>query len=207
MNDLISLGSTAVAFFIVAVSPGPANISNATIAMSHGRKTSLVYGAGLSFGLVFWGIIAASGMSAVLQSSVYLLTVLKIFGGLYLLWLAFQTGRQAISSDGDSIVTPPKQNWFLKGLILNMSNPKSVLAWMAALSVGVNPGDGGTAIIAPTLVCICVGFANNALYSMLFSVGGMMRGYQKCRRWINGAVATLFTFAGFGLIRSAFARG
>ncbi|MBX2870340.1 MAG: LysE family translocator [Acidiferrobacterales bacterium] len=206
MNELISLGSTAIAFFIVAVSPGPANISNAAIAMHYGRRTSLVYGAGLSFGLVFWGIVAASGMGAVLQSSLYLLTALKVLGGVYLLWLALQSGRQAIRSDEADIVATEKQNWFVKGLILNMSNPKSVLAWLAALSVGVSPGDSGSAIIAPTLVCILVGFANNALYSMLFSVGGMMKTYRKCRRWISGVVATLFAFAGLGLIRSAFAR-
>jgi len=45
MIDLICLASTTVAFFIIAVSPGTANISNATIAMSHGRKESLIYGA------------------------------------------------------------------------------------------------------------------------------------------------------------------
>ena len=52
MIDLISLTSTALAFFVVAVSPGPANISNATIAMTYGRRTSLIYGAGLSCGLI-----------------------------------------------------------------------------------------------------------------------------------------------------------
>lgn len=206
MIDLISLASTALAFFVVAVSPGPANISNATIAMSHGRKTSLIYGAGLSCGLVFWGLIAASGMGALLQSSLYLLTVLKVFGGLYLLWLAFQSARQAVNPTVDNVIVATGQKWFLRGLLLNMSNPKSVLAWMAALSVGLDSDDGIEAVIAATCVCIAVGFANNILYSMLFSVGGMMRGYQKCKKWINGIAATLFTFAGLGLLRSAFAR-
>lgn len=36
MIDLVSLASIGMAFFVVAVSPGPANISNATVAMSHG---------------------------------------------------------------------------------------------------------------------------------------------------------------------------
>ena len=206
MIDPLSLAYTALAFFVVAVSPGPANISNATIAMSHGRKISLIYGAGLSCGLVFWGIIAASGMGALLQSSLYLLTMLKILGGIYLLWLAFQSGRQAMRSEMEISIAPTGQKWFLRGLVLNMSNPKSVLAWMAALSVGIDSGDGISSIVAATVVCIFVGFANNALYSVLFSVAGVMRGYQKCKKWISGIVATLFAVAGFGLIRSAFSR-
>lgn len=77
---------------------------------------------------------------------------------------------------------------------------------MAALSVGLDSNDGSSAVIAATLVCIGIGFANNALYSIVFSIGGMMRGYERVRRWIDGAVAALFATAGLGLVRSAFAR-
>ena len=104
MIDLFSLFSSGIAFFVIAVSPGPANISNATIAMSKGRRTSLIYGAGLSTGLVFWGIVAASGMGAILQNSVYLLMALKIFGGLYLLRLAYLSVKETMKSNSANIV-------------------------------------------------------------------------------------------------------
>ncbi|MDU8927451.1 LysE family transporter [Alisedimentitalea sp. MJ-SS2] len=206
MTDLIALASCGLAFFVVAVSPGPANISNATIAMSRGRKTSLVYGLGLSCGLVFWGLIAASGMGAVLQSSITLLIILKVLGGHYLLWLAWQSGRSALHPAQASATTVSEGHWFWRGLILNMSNPKSVIAWMAALSIGIGPNDGLATVAAATLICIAVGFFNNALYSVLFSMGGMMRAYQKARRWIDGVVAGLFAVAGLGLIKSALSR-
>ena len=206
MIDLTSLAVTALAFFIVAVSPGPANISNAAIAMSYGRRISLIYGVGLSCGLVFWGLIAASGMGAVLQSSLYVLMVLKVLGGLYLLWLAWQSGRSALRPDATGVSVPASGKWFWRGLVLNLSNPKSVIAWMAALSVGLGPDDGLLSVAAATLICIAAGFLNNFLYSMLFSVSGMMAGYRRFRRWIDGVVAGLFAVAGLGLIRSAFAR-
>ncbi len=206
MIDVISLSVSAVAFFAVAVTPGPANLSNATIAMSHGRKTSLIYSFGLSFGLVFWGLIAASGMGAVLQGSVYLLMALKIVGGLYLLWLALQTARSASQANPEVLTVPTEKRWFLRGLVLNVSNPKSVIAWMAALSVGIDSNDGLQVVVATTLVCAAVGFLNNALYSYIFSIGGMMRAYRRFRRRIDGVAAALFTLAGLGLIRSAFAR-
>jgi len=206
MIDFASLAVTALAFFVVAVSPGPANISNAAIAMTYGRKTSLTYGAGLSCGLAFWGVIAASGMGAVLQNSLYLLMVLKMFGGLYLLWLAWNSGRSAMRSENTDFAAPAKGRWFWRGLILNMSNPKSVIAWMAALSVGLGPDDGLLSVAVATFVCIGGGFLNNALYSLLFSVDGMMVAYRRLRRWIDGVVAGLFAVAGLGLIKSAFSR-
>jgi len=202
--DLMSLLSTGLAFFIVAVTPGPATISNATVAMSHGRKTSLIYGAGLSTGLVFWGLVAATGMGAVLQSSVYILITLKIIGGLYLLWLALQSFRTARLTEVEHTVTSGETRWFLRGLLLNLSNPKSVLAWMAALSLSLDTKANYMSIGAATLLCILVGYLTNGSYSILFSIGGMMRAYQRNRSNIHYCVAVLFALAGFGLIRSAY---
>ena len=203
MIDFMSLVSTGLAFFIVAVSPGPATISNAAIAMSHGRKTSLIYGAGLSCGLVFWGLVAATGMGVVLQGSLYLLMTLKILGGIYLLWLAIQSGRSALQTHSTGAVVKGEKRWFLRGLILNMSNPKSVIAWMAALSIGLTSTADTSSVAAATFVCIVVGFFTNGLYSVLFSFKGMMLGYQRFRRRIEAVVALLFSIAGLGMLRSA----
>lgn len=203
MIDVISMASTGLAFFIVTVSPGPATISNATVAMSHGRKAGLVYGAGLSAGLAFWGIIAATGMGAILQASMYLLVLLKFLGGLYLLWLAFISFKSSLQSDTKATVIRGKTKWFIRGLLLNLSNPKAVVAWMAALSVGIRSTTDGTAIVTATIVCIIVGFLTYGIYSFLFSIKGMMMGYQRYRQKFDGVVAMLFAVAGFGLIRSA----
>ena len=120
-----NLLSIALAFFVVTVSPGPANIAVATVAMSSGRRHGLLFGTGLSFGLAFWGVIAATGMGAVLQGSASLLMFLKIFGGLYLLWLAFQSGRSALNKTGDAYRAPYERRWFMQGLMLNLSKPQS----------------------------------------------------------------------------------
>jgi threonine efflux protein len=208
--DLFSLASIALAFFVVAVSPGPANISNATLAMSRGRRASLIYGAGLSTGLVFWGVIAASGLGVVLQQSLYLMMVLKVLGGLYLIWLAFLAGRAALGPRADLPTINPDSTsyWdlFIKGIVLNVSNPKTVIAWMAALSIGLDAHANTLALVFGVGVCIVVGFAVNAMYSIVFSFKGVMTGYRHAKRWIDGVVSGLFALAGAGLIRSAFSR-
>jgi threonine efflux protein len=208
--DLFSLLSIGIAFFVIAVSPGPANISNATIAMSKGRRTSLIYGAGLSTGLVFWGIIAASGMGAILQSSIYLLMALKVFGGLYLLRLAYLSAKETMKPNSANIEmiddNVSGENWFFRGVIMNISNPKTVIAWMAALSVGLGSSDGVLSLVSGLVVCMIVGFATNAMYSICFSYRGVMNWYQRASRWINGVTSFLFSIAGIGLLRSAFSR-
>lgn len=208
--DLFSLASIALAFFVVAVSPGPANISNATLAMSRGRRASLIYGAGLSTGIVFWGVIAATGLGVVLQTSLYLMMVLKVLGGLYLIWLAYLSGKEAVRPSADFLTINRDScsylNLFIKGILLNVSNPKTVIAWMAALSIGLNSNGSAVALIFGMGVCTIVGFSTNALYSIVFSFGGVMSWYQGVKRWVDGAVSGLFALAGAGLIRSAFNR-
>ncbi|MEL7153389.1 MAG: LysE family translocator, partial [Pseudomonadota bacterium] len=196
----------ALAFFIVTVSPGPANLAVATVAMRQGRRAGQVFGLGLSLGLAFWGIIAATGMGAVLQASADALFILKVLGGLYLLWLAFQSARSAIQPKASDTTRIKSGRRFWQGLLLNLSNPKAVVAWMAALSVGLN-ADGATAEIAIlTGICIAIGFANYAGYAAAFSLSGVMSGYRRVARWVEGTVAVLFAAAGLGLLRSAFTR-
>ncbi len=198
--------SVALAFFVVTVSPGPANIAVATVAMRSGRRSGLIFGIGLSFGLAFWGLIAATGMGAVLQSSEYALIALKLFGGSYLLWLAFQSGRSALSKSESARRTSIDGRWFKRGLVLNLSNPKAVVAWMAALSMGLGASDGLYEVAVATMICMLLGFLNYTGYALAFSLSGVMAGYRRLQRWIDGVAAGLFAAAGFGLIRAAFSR-
>lgn len=206
MIEFESVAAIALAFFIVTVSPGPANIAVATVAMSSGRLGGLLFGLGLSVGLAFWGVVAATGMGAVLQGTSLLLTALKVVGGLYLLWLAVQSAHSAFKPSGDAAQKPKQGRWFMRGLILNLSNPKAVVAWMAALSMGLGSGDNVTIVVTATLVCMALGFVNYAGYALMFSISGVMAGYRRLRKWIDGAAAGLFALAGFGLLRSAFSR-
>ena len=195
-----------LAFAIVTVSPGPANIATAGVAMRFGRRDSLLFGAGLGFGLAFWGIIAATGMGAILQGSAQMLFVLKLLGGAYLLWLAYQSGRSALRVRETETDALKQERWFWRGLILNLSNPKAVVAWMAALSMGMGAGSGSGHVMFATAICMALGFLNYALHALAFSLPGFMAGYRRFRRWIEGVVAGLFAAAGFGLIRSALSR-
>ena len=203
---LESLLSIALAFLIVTVSPGPATIAAATVAMSAGRSAGMRFGLGLALGLAFWGLIAATGMGAVLQGSEILLYVIKLLGGLYLLWLALQSGQRALKKEPDEIRLSSHSRWFLRGLALNLSNPKAVVAWMAALAVGLGTNTESHEVFIATLMCMALGFVNFAAYAYAFSLPGFMAAYQRFRQWIDGAVAGLFAIAGLGLIRSALHR-
>lgn len=206
MIEPASLLTIGLAFVVVVASPGPANLAAASVAVLHGRRIGLVFAFGLSVGLWFWGVLAAIGLGAVLQSSVAALFLLKLFGAAYLLWLAYQAGRTAVYPDGAKTTKIASGRWFLRGVVLNLSNPKAVFAWMAALSVGMDSQDGPAAVAIATVFCMLIGWVNATGWVLLFSQSGMMLAYRRVRRWIDGATAALFALAGFGMLRSALAK-
>ncbi len=206
MIDPAALGTVAAAFFVVAAAPGPATLGCASVAMAHGRRAGLGFGAGLGAGLAVWGVLAALGLGAILETSAQALFALKIAGGLYLLWLARSAGRAALS-EGALAAETGSGRWVRRGLFLNLSNPKAVFAWMATLALGLDPATGAGGVALATALCAAIGFAIYFVWAFGFSVAGVRAAYAKARRWVDGVVAALFAAAGLGLIRSAFARG
>ncbi len=206
MIDLVGLTTAVTAFHVVAASPGPATLAVATVSMSAGRQQGLVFGAGLSLGLAFWGVIAATGLGAILQTSAAVLFVLKFLGGAYLLWLAYRSVLSTKETIAPAAKPVRKGKWFTRGLLLNLSNPKAVLAWMATLALGVGNGSSLLQVTVATSLCIILGFVIYATYSMVFSTASTMNIYVRLRRWVDAAVAGLFSVAGVGLIKSAFTR-
>ncbi|MBB4302141.1 threonine/homoserine/homoserine lactone efflux protein [Rhodobium orientis] len=206
MFDIGNLATIAAAFFVAAPSPGPATIAVASQSMSAGRKAGLVFGSGLAVGLAVWGVVAAAGMGAILQASTGALTAMKLLGGAYLLWLAYGSARSAARPRAAPTDMAKKPRAFLRGLLLNLSNPKAVFAWMAVLSLGLGDGSGTGQVVLATGTCMVLGGLIYATYAVVFSTQGAMDGYARARRWIDGVVSGLFAVAGIGLIRSAFAR-
>ncbi|PHQ99879.1 MAG: lysine transporter LysE [Marinosulfonomonas sp.] len=206
MIDCTALAAVGTAFFVVAASPGPGNLASASVSMAHGRRIGLTFAAGLASGLIFWGFLAAMGMGAILQSSATALFVLKLLGGAYLLWLALQSGRRSVKRIVHSSPDAAAGRWYVRGLILNLSNPKAVLAWMAAFSVGLDTENGSGTLIAAMGLCITITILNATFWAMLFSVKGMMTAYRKAQRRVDAVVSGLLAVAGASMIRSAFAR-
>jgi threonine/homoserine/homoserine lactone efflux protein len=175
--------------------------------MRRGRAEGLRFAAGLAAGLAVWGVLAASGLGAVLAVSERALVALKLAGGCYLLWLAWKSGRAALrpavpAGQGDEAGRP-----FARGLLLNLSNPKGVFAWLATLSLGLPPDAGWGAVWTATALCACIGYLVYLPWVLAFSTARAMRAYARARSWIDGAVAGLFAGAGVLLLRDALRRG
>lgn len=195
------------AFLLSIMSPGPNVLAVIGTSMAIGRPAGLALAMGIATGSFCWAMMTALGLSALLASYASTLLVIKIVGGLYLLWLAVKAFRAAASPHSIEATTlsdapQGRSALFLRGLTIQMTNPKAALAWIAIVSLGMHADApiwvavtivGGTSLLSVLIHC---------LYALAFSTDVMVRLYGKARRWIQGALGAFFAFAGIKLLTS-----
>jgi threonine efflux protein len=196
------------AYVIAAGSPGPSNMQIMGVAMNNGRRAALVLAAGVVSGSIFWGMMAATGISAILTRYAEALVVLKIFGGLYLLYLAFKAGRAALAPDDQAVRTTSADAalsgsaLYRRGLLMHLTNPKSVLAWIALVTLGLGSESSWHTLAAILGGCAALSVTIFCGYAIIFSTAPMVRIYRRARRWIEGILAVFFGVAGLRLLLS-----
>lgn len=190
------------AYFVGTASPGPSNLAIMSIAANHGRKSALVFATGVISGSMFWATVATVGISAALIAYSNFIVAIKIFGGLYLLWLAYKSGRRALSTSiaASSNTGRPAtlRRLYLRGVLLHLTNPKAVLVWVSIVALSSN-GSGSThGAVVPG--CALIGSCVFGGYAFLFSMASARRLYTRARRALEGCLAVAFGMTGIKLL-------
>ncbi|MGK9236486.1 LysE family translocator [Inquilinus limosus] len=205
MGHLPELGLAFAAFAVGMFSPGPNILTIIGTSMATGRRAGVAMALGISAGSFLWAATTAIGLTALISAYASVLTFIKIVGGLYLLWLAFKAFRSAASAKpaGPSAAsTGSSRAFFLRGLTVQMTNPKAALSWIAVMSLGL-----GHAAPASTAFIIVVGttvlsVAGHVGYAVAFSTKHVVAAYARARRGIEAALGVFFTVAGLKLLTS-----
>ena len=130
--------SAALAHLLAVMSPGPDTAIIFHQSLTKGRRASIFTALGIGFGIFVHCFFAISGISLLIYSNDEAKLFIKIFGGLYLLYIGLSFFIFKSSSDSNE----PKsflQNPFLIGLITNLLNVKAFL-FTASLFSLINLG-------------------------------------------------------------------
>lgn len=196
-----------LAYIIAVVSPGPAIMAIIGTSMTHGRKAGMTLSLGIFGGSLTWAIAAGAGLATLLQTYAVALELLKIFGGLYLLYLAYKAFR-AVRANGELTTsaegpkTPSFKSLILRGYGIHVTNPKAIFAWLAIIALGMPQGAPASVAVLIIAVCCSTGFVIFMGYAILFSTSHALKVYRNARRWIEGAMAGFYCFAGIKLLTS-----
>ncbi|MCR4267708.1 LysE family translocator [Nitratireductor sp. ZSWI3] len=196
------------AYGLGILSPGPNVLAVMGTSMEHGRRPGVTLAAGMVSGTLVWGTATLMGLTALLAVYASALTLIKFAGAAYLLWLAYKSFRAALSSQSDiprGLEDYQKaKHLYLRGLIIQLSNPKAALTWIAIMSLAVREGSPlwvGPAVVAG---CLVISFGGHMIYALLFSAPPVGRVYLRARRWIQGGLGAFFCFASWKLASARF---
>lgn len=146
---------TLIAFFgvavILALTPGPDNIFVLLQSAQRGWRAGMAVVVGLCAGLVVHTAAVALGLAAVFAASAVAFTVLKFCGAAYLAYLAWQALRApaAVASQAEATTAAsPVSLWRMvgRGMVMNLTNPKVLVFFLAFLPQFANPALGGVAL-------------------------------------------------------------
>jgi threonine/homoserine/homoserine lactone efflux protein len=125
--------SFAFATSLLALSPGPDNIFVLTQSIVNGKKFGLATVFGLMSGCLVHTTLLAFGVSAIIKESENLFTGIKIFGAIYLLFLAYKVYKAdaSITFSEENTSKKTTRKLFKEGFIMNVLNPKVSIFFLA----------------------------------------------------------------------------
>ena len=203
LESLLILGSIAMALMLGAMSPGPTFIYVAKNSIAISRKHGLYTALGTGTGAAIFGLLAVMGLQAILLAvpSAYLL--LKICGGLYLLFLAYKIVKHAKEPIQTNLAHGQQMSLrraFTTGLITQLSNPKIAIV-LASIFTALLPKEipNYFYVVLPIL-CFFIDAGWCSLVAVALSAEKPRQAYIKFKAVFDRAAGAVMTVLGLKLI-------
>ena len=143
--DLPVLAAYVVASIVLGITPGPDMTYFLSKTVGKSRAAGFAAFGGASTGIVIHSVLVAAGLSVVLAASATAFTILKFAGAAYLAWLAVEALRHGSSLRLDKAHREePLRAVYLKGLFVNLLNPKVIIFFVTFLPQFVSASDPHT---------------------------------------------------------------
>lgn len=194
MNETLSFFiQTFIIGFSIAAPVGAIGVLCIRRTLSHGKLAGFLSGMGAATADMFYGSLAAFGLTAITNVLVDNAFWLKLVGGLFLLYLGIKTFLEKPPQEKNDDVKVNKASMYFSTFFLTITNPLTILSFLAIFASVF----AGQKIISPWLMILGV-FAGSATWWFALSFGvGLMRSKlsQTHMVWINrisGIIILLF---------------
>lgn len=172
------LSGFALATAALAISPGPDNIYVLMQSIVNGKKYGLATVAGLISGCLVHTSLLAFGVSAIIKQSDTLFFIIKLFGALYLFYLAYQVFKSDVDLQLKDGSVPKKSLWqlFKQGFIMNVLNPKVAIFFLAFFP-GFLFSDSMSTVIQFYVLGLLFMFVSFIIFSLIAILAGSISDY------------------------------
>ena len=141
MLDVSVLPAFLLAVTVILVTPGPDMAFMVATGIDQGRRAAVRGALGVTSAMTIWVLVAATGLGVALAQVPAALDAIRLAGAGYLAVLAITTWRRAGAPLAEAATVP---NVFRRGFVVNITNPKIALFFVAFLPqfLGTAGGSG-----------------------------------------------------------------
>jgi len=189
----------ALATCILLLIPGPTILTVISYSIAHGSRANLPLILAVALGDSTALALSLIGLGAVLATSAWLFTVIKLVGGLYLIYLGIKLLRAGASPMTTDRVSALDSRWklFANTWLVTALNPKGMIFFVAFLPQFI---DSGTAVV-PQLWILSITFVvlatlNAALFAVFAASARRLLASPRAQRGFNIGGGGLLTIAG-----------
>ncbi|QXP57673.1 LysE family translocator [Cellulophaga sp. HaHa_2_95] len=192
----------AITTAALAITPGPDIIYVLMQSVINGKKDGIATAFGLVSGCLIHTSLLAFGVSALIKENHLILIGIKVFGALYLFYLAFNVFKSA-SEIALNVATVPKKSAFAlfkQGFIMNVLNPKVTIFFLAFF-----PGFLFSEEMSPVLQFYILGFIfiliSFCVFVLIAILSGMVSKYLRANKKIGFILKwmQIIVFIGIGV--------
>ena len=198
---IISIGLVQMA---AVISPGPSFLITAQMAVAGKPIDGMKLALGLGAGTTVWASAALLGLNVLFHAMPPLFFGMKIFGALFLIWIAtkiFRHAAEPLQLKGGGAQGNP----FVKGFLVQISNPK-VVVFFGSVFVAMLPAQ---VPLWMTVVLIAMVSLNEvwwySLVALCFGYGPVRALFLRAKTTIERVVGLFLGVLGLKLIWAALA--
>ena len=186
-----------VSFVMVTTfTPGPNNISSASMGVLYGYRNTVKYLTGISAGFFLIMLLCAWVSSTLLKIIPSAEPILRIVGAAYILWLAIDTARASYAFNG--INQSPMG--FKKGFFLQTFNPKVAVYGLTIYSTFLSPVAGHHLVLTVfALLFAAIAFCSTSTWALCGAAIRTHLHQPRVRLLVNAVLVLLLVYTAFDL--------
>jgi threonine/homoserine/homoserine lactone efflux protein len=176
-STLLLFAVTSLALLAV---PGPAVLYVVARSISEGRRAGIVSVLGVETGTFAYAVAAALGLTGLVAASEVGFTIVRYLGAAYLVLLGIRTLRDRRAPREAS--PAPEHRLFVRGLVVQLLNPKIAVFFLAFLPQFVDAGAGPVApqILLLGLIFTALAILSDGAYAILAgTLGARLHGGRR----------------------------
>lgn len=184
---------------VLLLIPGPTILTVISYSIAHGRRAQVPLVAAVALGDSTALVLSLLGLGALLATSAFWFTAIKLVGGLYLVFLGIKLLRAGIVPVQAAAPAAPGSRWrlFANTYLVTALNPKGIVFFVAFLPQFIDQGAPVAQqlwVLAGTFVALAT--VNATLYAVFAASARRVLNSPRTQRAFNLAGGALLSAAG-----------